>query len=99
MRASSCSTENPKMKEIVINCSEISSPAEIHDVLARELNFPEWYGSNLDALHDCLTALCEETRIIFLHFPSLPFRSAGLLRVLRDSENENDKLEISLLTN
>ena len=87
------------MKEIVINCTAVGSMAEMHEVLARELNFPDWYGKNLDALHDCLTGLCEETKITFLHFPVLPFPSAGLLNVLRDSERENEKLEISLVTN
>ena len=87
------------MKEILINCAGISSMGQIHEILARELNFPGWYGRNLDALHDCLTGICEDTRITFLHFPALPFPSAGLLRVLRDSENENKKLEISLVTN
>ena len=87
------------MKEIVINCANIATREELHEVLARELNFPDWYGRNLDALHDCLTDLWEETRITFLHFPSLPFPSAGLLNVLRDSEEENPNLEISLVTN
>ena len=87
------------MKEITINCAEIGTMAEMHAILARELNFPDWYGRNLDALHDCLTAICEQTQITFLHFPALPFPSAGLLRVLRDSENENKNLEIFLVTN
>lgn len=87
------------MKEILINCANITTREELHDLLARELNFPDWYGKNLDALHDCLTGLCEETSITFLHFPSLPFPSAGLLNVLRDSEEENPNLEISLVTN
>ena len=87
------------MEEITVNCAKIGSMAEIHEILARELQFPAWYGRNLDALHDCLTAICEETRITFLHFPALPFPSAGLLCVLRDSEQENPHLEISLLTN
>ena len=87
------------MKEITIDCTTVASLTEIHDILARELNFPEWYGRNLDALHDCLTSLCEETKITFLHFPALPFRSGGLLNVLRDSESENEKLEVSFVTN
>lgn len=87
------------MKEITINCANVSSMAGMHDILARELRFPGWYGRNLDALHDMLTVICEETHITFLHFPVLPFPTAGLLRVLRDSENENEKLEISLVTN
>lgn len=87
------------MKEITVNCAEIGSMQQLHETLARELSFPEWYGKNLDALHDCLTAICEDTKITFLHFPALPFPSVGLLRVLRDSENENPHLEISLVTN
>ena len=87
------------MKELLINCAEIGTMAEMHAILARELNFPDWYGHNLDALHDMLTAISGETKLTFLHFPSLPFRSAGLLRVLRDSEQENPNLEISLQTN
>ena len=87
------------MKQITVNCAKVATVGEIHDLLARELNFPGWYGRNLDALHDCLTALREETVITFLHFPALPFPSAGLLRVLRDSENENPRLKVSLVTN
>jgi ribonuclease inhibitor len=87
------------MKEITINCAQIGTMLEMHDVLAAELRFPAWYGRNLDALHDCLTAIREDTRLNFLHFPALPFPSAGLLRVLRDSEIENARLEISLVTN
>ena len=87
------------MEEITVNCAKIGSMAEIHEILARELQFPAWYGRNLDALHDCLTALTRDTRLTFLHFPALPFPTTGLLRVLRDSENENPHLEISLVTN
>lgn len=87
------------MKEITINCDKIASMAEMHGILAKELHFPGWYGRNLDALHDCLTAIRKDTRITFLHFSALPFPAAGLLRVLRDSENENAHLEISLITN
>ena len=87
------------MKEIAINCARIGTMAEMHEILSRELSFPEWYGRNLDALHDCLCGICEETQLTFLHFPALPFPAAGLLCVLRDSEQENPHLEISLLTN
>lgn len=87
------------MKNITINCAQIASMAELHEILARELSFPEWYGKNLDAIHDCLTAICEDTEVTFLHFTALPFPTAGLLRVLRDSERENPHLEISLVTN
>ena len=87
------------MKQVILDGSAITTRTQFHDAVAQQLQLPEWYGRNLDALHDCLTAICGETRITFLHFPALPFRSVGLLNVLRDSEEENDKLEISLVTN
>ena len=87
------------MREITVDCTQIPSPEEMHSILARELNFPDWYGKNLDALHDCLTSVTENTKILFLHFPALPFSTAGLLRVLRDSEEENKNLEILFVTN
>lgn len=87
------------MKHITIDCTKIGTIAAMHELLAQELSFPAWYGKNLDALHDCLTSICEETQITFLHFSALPFPTAGLLRVLRDSEKENPHLEVSLVTN
>ena len=87
------------MRKIIIDCTKIDSLAALHELLAQELMFPDWYGNNLDALHDCLTAIPEETQLTFLHFTALPFPAAGLLRVLRDSENENPNLNISLVTN
>ena len=83
------------MRNIIINCANIESMAALHDLLAQQLSFPEWYGKNLDALHE----IAEETELVFLHFTALPFPSAGLLRVLRDSESENPHLNISLVTN
>ena len=48
------------MKQVIINGAAVTSMADIHRILAEELAFPEWYGGNLDALHDCLTDLHED---------------------------------------
>ena len=84
---------------VTLNGKAMVDRPAAHSHLVQQLELPSWYGRNLDALHDCLTTISEETKLTFLHFPSLPFPSAGLLRVLRDSENENEKLEISFVTN
>lgn len=35
----------------------VTSKAEALDAIGVALNFPAWYGRNLDALHDCLVDL------------------------------------------
>ena len=87
------------MKEITINCARISSMAEMHDIFSRELNFPGWYGRNLDALHDELSSEMVPTRI-HIQYPAKPQGQMEtylprLLRVFRDSAAENYHLEFT----
>ena len=88
------------MKEVIINGAVVSSMADIHRILAAELEFPEWYGGTLDALHDCLTEIDRETRISILQPESLlntlGTGYARLCRVLTDSAEENPYLSLSL---
>ena len=39
----------------VIDLAQVKSRTDLHDLLARNLDFPDYYGKNLDALFDCLT--------------------------------------------
>lgn len=84
------------MKEITIDCSAMDSRAVLHGALAQALSFPEWYGNNLDALHDLLTAIPEDTRLTLLHFETLPFAN-GFRRAMKDAGAENPHLEVVLL--
>ena len=38
-----------------VNLRDSADPKVILEALGRDLHFPDWYGANLDALHDCLT--------------------------------------------
>ena len=38
-----------------VDFREVKHYIEIHEVLKRDLDFPDYYGGNLDALWDCLT--------------------------------------------
>lgn len=71
------------MKELTLDCRD--GMTAIHELLARELAFPEWYGRNLDALFDCLTDLAEDVSITLLQGELLP----ELKRVLCDAAEEN----------
>lgn len=51
------------MKHITIDCSVIDSRESLHRTFSEALSLPEFYGNNLDALHDCLTSICEDTTL------------------------------------
>lgn len=74
---------------ITVNCRD-SMPA-IHDQLSEALGFPDWYGRNLDALHDCLTEVSFDVEFRLLE-PSL---HPGLHRVLQDSAGENPHITLA----
>lgn len=52
------------MDNITIDCSSIRNREEFHRIFAQMLSFPDWYGNNLDALHDCLSSMCGTVRLI-----------------------------------
>ena len=88
------------MKFAVIDGTSVTSMEDIHAALAQQLAFPEWYGGNLDALHDCLTDLHEETHVSVAH-PEALLETLGpaygrLCRVLSNAAEENPYLKIQL---
>ena len=78
------------MKQLTLDCRDGMSA--LHDQLARELNFPQWYGRNLDALYDCMTVLSEPAELTLLWPELLP----GLVQVLGDAAEENLNLQLIL---
>ena len=88
------------MKFAIIDGNAVTSMEEIHKSLAEQLGFPEWYGGNLDALHDCLTDLHEEADVSIIHSDAL-LETLGpafvrLSRVLSDAAEENPYLKLHL---
>lgn len=77
------------MKQIHIDCLNLSSPKQLHELLCKEMSFPDWYRPNLDALHDCLTSICEDTHLYVSNFSTLPPAFRGFHLVLQDAEDEN----------
>ena len=61
MCGSSTKAEDVK---ILMDGKMILTKGEMHDLLAEKLGFPEWYGRNLDALHDLLGEVNEPVRIV-----------------------------------
>ena len=85
------------MKEIIIDCQLLDSHQALHSALAEKLEFPQWYGGNLDALHDQLTSISEDTRLILKQFETLGFFRRGFQMVLHDAAEENPHFYVDIL--
>ena len=62
---------------------------EGHDYLKRVLNFPNYYGKNLDALYDCLCEIGVETEIILINGDCV---SSDMIETFEDAASENENL-------
>ena len=89
------------MRTATIDGDKIRSRKKLHKTLAKELGFPDYYGSNLDALYDCLTDLHEEVQLTVRHCASLEERlnytARGFTRVLTDAARENPHLFLTIM--
>ena len=50
--------------KVIINCENLQNRKQAHEYLAQMLDFPGYYGKNLDALFDCLTELSDCTIVL-----------------------------------
>ncbi len=55
------------MEFIIIDGRRMTTVEETHTYLAKALRFPDYYGRNLDALHDCLTDLSRSVWIVLIN--------------------------------
>lgn len=83
------------MKQIILDGNVLADAAKVHDYLMEMLDFPEYYGKNLDALHDCLTDL-EDIEITITAPEEDGAIFQRILRVFKASENENDSIKLLL---
>ena len=63
---------------------------EGHDYLKEILNFPDYYGKNLDALYDCLTDIGVDTEIKLLNKDLV---SNDILLTFIDASDNNSYLK------
>ena len=61
-----------------------------HDYLKDALDFPDYYGKNLDALYDCLCEIGVETEIVLINCNIV---SSDLIDTFIDAASENDFLK------
>ena len=81
------------MKIIELDGRLLQRTAEGNAYIKQMLGFPDYYGKNLDALHDQLTEL---GRTVEIHIVYCDEMDKGVKRVFMDASNENNNLNIIL---
>ena len=84
------------MKQVILDGNILADAAQAHDYLKEMLEFPEYYGKNLDALHDCLTDL-ENVEITITSPDDDGAIFQRILRVFKAADRENETLYLNIL--
>lgn len=87
------------VKNVILDCENLLRRKQAHQYLAEMLDFPEYYGKNLDALFDCLTELGECT--IVLNGVEVLREDGGygmkILKVLKEAARVNPGLRVEIV--
>ena len=90
------------MKKILLDLSVPETREKTQEYIAEKMQFPEYYGKNLDALYDMLTSIGEPTAVgIFLPVTDMIDLDIDLMiyfdrigEVFRDAETDNPNLAV-----
>mgnify|MGYP003299397037 CR=1 FL=1 len=87
------------MKTVILDGNEIISMSDIHNIFAEELDFPDYYGRNLDALYDCLGDVTDEVEIVIENREELSemlgISFDRLCNLFVDVSEENENISVS----
>ena len=89
-------------RRVTLSGNRMKTKASLHTYIARKLHFPDYYGNNLDALHDCLSERTTPLHITVTYTARLKENlgeyADTFLQVLTDVAEENAYLTISIYT-
>lgn len=78
---------------VVLDARCMDTKESAHAYLQEKLEFPEYYGKNLDALYECMCELSDK-ELIILHRREAQNYYLRVESVFRKAEEENKELNI-----
>lgn len=89
------------MREFTLDCTQITDKTDLHKTLCEGLNFPDWYGNNLDALYDCLTGITDDICIIVDGFDDLEEKlgkyALSMRKAMLQAADDNEKIRVAFI--
>lgn len=89
------------MKITILNGKRMTSKKATHEYIKRKLEFPDYYGENLDALWDILTTISEPLVIVLLNseliYSNLEEYGRSLVSVFTEAMEENPNIELRII--
>lgn len=81
---------------VTLDCGNLLRRSQAHEYLAQMLDFPEYYGKNLDALFDCLTELGKCTLVLegAENLRRTGGYGAKILKVMEEASRDNPGLTL-----
>lgn len=91
------------MNEIILDGGRMTSKSAAHKYIKELMNFPEYYGENLDALWDLLSTYSEAISIYLINEGNLNENLGEygklLMGVFQEAAYENAKIYFEVITN
>ena len=84
------------MRKLTLLCEPLGDLHELHVTMKELLSFPEYYGENFDAMFDCLTDICEPTRLEVRDLKKSGLGAAARVfrQVLLDADESNPNFHV-----
>lgn len=88
------------MEKILLDGAKMFSIEQTHNYLSDKLNFPDYYGKNLDALWDVLTEFSEPVEIKIINLDqfkeNLGSRAMDFISIFEDAQNEYSCINLKI---
>lgn len=85
-------------RQIFLDCRKLTERSSAHEYLEEIMNFPTYYGCNLDALYDCLMEVQECDIVLQYEEEACLEGTYGerIIEVLEEAAFENPFLKLSV---
>ena len=80
------------MDSRVLYLDKYNDKKKLHRYIAEVLDFPKYYGANLDALYDVLSDMTEDIKIDIILTNTHNYHALRILEVFKDAGLENPHL-------